>query len=162
MIETARIGNEVRVKHASMAPAIVRRATVAFALALVLPGCRHFEQLSDCRALADAVNPVLLRIDEARKQDPEGEGTYRKIAHDYDGLSAVLVGLQTKSKRVAEAAADYQRLTHEAGRDARQFADALAAKDMTKQLSARSTATRTLKHEGATLARLESVCRVGR
>jgi hypothetical protein len=70
-----------------------------------------------------------------------------------------LLAMRPANKRVQEVVADYQRLMHEASRDASQYADALSAKDEVRILAARSSANRTAKHEAGAVSHVEGVCR---
>lgn len=132
------------------------------ALSLSASGCQHFDRARECRAVSRLVNPVLRTIDAERHASPDKAETYRTIATQYDSLAGALIGLRPSDRRVQDAVGDYQKLTKEASRDARLFADALARKDMNEIGAARASATRTLKHETGALSHLDSVCRVSR
>jgi len=67
--------------------------------------------------------------------------------------------VQIRSRHLAEAVNDYQRMLHEAARDARSFADALDANDEGRLLLARTTATRTMRHEATALSKIDNACR---
>jgi len=128
-------------------------------LSVLSTGCEHFQRARECRAVARLVNPALSKIDDARRKSPDDAAVHRRIAKDYDRLAISLIALKPMNKRVQELIADYQRLFHEASRDASQYADALGAKDDARVLAARASANRTTKHETGALSHAEGVCR---
>jgi hypothetical protein len=126
-------------------------------LALALVGCQGLERADECRAVAKLANPVLEEIDRDRA---DVHGTkYRLIATKYETLANAIGQIRIRTKRVAEAVNDYQRMLHEAARDARTFAEALESKDEGRILVERSTTSRTLRHESSALARFEVACK---
>ena len=133
------------------------RCAVVLALA-ALVGCQSLERADECRAVAKVANPVLAEIDHDRT-DVRGV-QYRLIAGKYEALANSLGQVQIRTKRVAEAVNDYQRMLHEAARDSRTFAEALESKDESRISIERATASRTLRHESTALVRLETACRI--
>ncbi|HVW30728.1 MAG TPA: hypothetical protein VHC69_35470 [Polyangiaceae bacterium] len=137
--------------------------TAALALFATLPwcaGCTALDKSDECRAVAQLTNPVLSDIDHDRTvvKGP----TYRIIAAKYEALAVTLGQVKIRTKHVAEAVNDYQRVLNEAARDARNFADALDGKDEARLLIARASAARTVRHEASALSRLDLACHVGR
>src|SRR5262249_12504048 len=102
-------------------------------------------------------NPVLADID--RQRTDVRASTYRAISAQYEGLASSATLIKVRTKRVAEAINDYERMLHEAARDARAFADAIDAKDEGKIIIARVGAARTPRHEATAIARIDSACR---
>jgi hypothetical protein len=138
-------------KATFFAPACV--AALAFATA----GCQGLERVDECRAVTRLANPLLADID--REHLDVRAATYRTISTRYEGLASSAAQLKIRTKRVAEALNDYERMLHEAARDARMFADALDARDEARIAIARTGASRTLRHEATAIARLDSACR---
>lgn len=134
------------------------RALLLLAVPL-LGGCQRFERVDDCKKIAALVNPALAAVDDARQKHPGDAATYRDIARRYDTLAAGMWGLKLQTKRLSEAMLEYQKVMREAGHDARQFAEALDAKDQAKINIARVAASRTVKHEAAVIGRLDGTCR---
>ncbi|HVU00580.1 MAG TPA: hypothetical protein VHE30_02470 [Polyangiaceae bacterium] len=136
---------------------------VSSALMLVVlafaTSCQHFQRARECRAIARLVNPTLDSIEAERRKAPNDAATYRRIGTFYDRLAYSLVAFKSQNRRVQEAIADYQRLAKEASHDAHLYADALQAKDETKLLAARASASRTMKHESGAVAHMDGVCR---
>jgi hypothetical protein len=134
---------------------MLRSSAVLLALALV--GCQGLEKADECRAVARLANPVLAEIDHDRT-DVTGS-KYRLIATKYEALANAIGQIRIRTKRVAEAVNDYQRMLHEAARDARTFADALESKDEARTMVERTTTSRTLRHESSALARFDVACK---
>jgi hypothetical protein len=132
---------------------------VASAIAVSLLGCHRLDRLEECRALSDAVNPVLRAIDLQRRKNPEGVTAYRAISMQYAALAARLLVLKPEGKPLAEAIGDYQKLFADASRDARSFSDALESRDKGRIAQARSNATRTTKREAPIASRISGICR---
>jgi hypothetical protein len=132
---------------------------ICFALACCVLGCQHFDRARECRSVSALVNPVLRVVDAERQKTPDTAVTYRTIATQYDQLAGALGGLRPQNRRVQEAVSDYQKLFHEAARDAHLFADALDAKDIARVSAARASASRTLKHETSAVSHLDMVCK---
>src|SRR5258706_8583035 len=108
------------------------------ALGVAAPGCQSLERVDECRAVTHLANPVLAEID---REHLEVRATvYRNIAVEYEALATSAAQIKIRTKRVAEALNDYQRMLHEAARDARSFADALDAKDEAHIAIARAAA----------------------
>ena len=129
-------------------------------LAALLAGitsCQSLEKLDECRALTRLANPVLTEID--RQRVDVTAATYRSISTQYEGLANSTASIKIRTKRVAEAVSDYQRMLREAARDARSFADALDANDEARIAIARAGAARTLRHEATAIARIDMACR---
>lgn len=133
------------------------RSAVVLALA-ALVGCQSLEKADECRAVAKIANPVLAEIDRDRADVRSVQ--YRMIAGKYEALANSLGQVRIRTKRVAEAVNDYQRMLHEAARDSRTFAEALESKDETRISIERATASRTLRHESTALVRLDTACRI--
>jgi hypothetical protein len=133
------------------------RAVSAVALGVLCISCAGLERADECRSLAKLVNPVLVDIDHQRVV-LKGR-TYRDIAAKYEALANSTGQIKIRTKHIAEAVNDYQRMLHEAARDARSFADALDAKDETRLLMARGTASRTMRHEATAFSRVDNACR---
>ena len=123
-------------------------------------GCAGLEKSSECRAVSKAVNPVLADIDHERMTLKSA--SYRLISTKYEDLATALEKQKIRTKHLAEAVNDYERMLREAARDARAFADALDGKDEARLAMLRGTATRTVRHEATAWARLEVACRPGR
>jgi len=139
---------------------LARPALLALVTALPWCGaCASLDKADECRQVARLANPVLSEIERDRVvvKSP----TYRAIAKKYEGLALAVGQVKIQSKHVAEAVDDYQRLFHEAARDARAFADALDARDETRILVVRASATRTVRHEATALSHFDLVCRIG-
>lgn len=133
-----------------------RRPAVLLLFTAVV-GCHGLEKADECRAVAKLANPVLAEIDRDRA-DVQGS-KYRLIATKYEALANAIGQIKIRTKRVAEAVNDYQRMLHEAARDARTFADALESKDEARIMVERTTTSRTLRHESSALARFEVACK---
>jgi hypothetical protein len=131
--------------------------TCLAALTLATSGCQGLERVDECRAVTRLANPVLVEID--RQHLDVHAATYRTISAEYEALASSAAQVKIRTKRVAEAVNDYERMLHEAARDARVFADALDAKDEARIAVARTGAARTLRHEATAIARLDIACR---
>jgi hypothetical protein len=125
----------------------------------LLGGCGRFDRVSDCKKVATLVNPGLAAIDEARQKNPGSADAYRSIAARYDTLAASMWNLKLETRRLGEAMLEYQKVMREGSHDARQFAEALDSKDPARIASARAAASRTVKHEGAVMGRIDGICR---
>ena len=137
--------------------------TAALALLAALPwcaGCTALDKSDECRTVAQLTNPVLSDIEHDRTvvKPP----TYRIIATKYESLAITLGQVRIRTKHVAEAVNDYQRVLNEAARDARAFADALDGKDEARILIVRASAARTVRHEASALSRMDLACHPGR
>ena len=133
------------------------RIAAAIAIAIAVPGCQSLERVDECRAVTRLSNPILAEID---RQHMDVRATvYRNIATEYESLASAAAQIKIRTKRVAEALNDYERMLHEAARDARSFADALDAKDEARIAITRTSAARTLRHEATSIARLVAACR---
>jgi len=124
----------------------------------LLAGCQPAERVSDCRKIAQVVNPVVAAVDAQRHQTPADPRTYRTIAAQYEWLANAVGDFHVRPKRFEDALLDYQRMLREAGHDARTFADALAAKDPFRIAQARTGAAHTVKHEASAMGRLDAMC----
>jgi hypothetical protein len=134
------------------------RSAVVLALAALVMGCQSLERADECRTVAKLANPVLAEIGRDRADVRSAQ--YRLIAGKYEALANSLGQVRIRTKRVAEAVNDYQRMLHEAARDSRTFAEALESKDESRISIERATASRTLRHESTALVRLETACRI--
>ncbi len=137
--------------------------TAMLALVVALPwcaACTALDKADECRTVAHVTNPILSDI--ARDRTVVTGPSYRIIAAKYDGLASTIGQVKIRTKHVAEAVNDYQRMLNEAARDARSYADALEAKDEARILIVRAAASRTTRHESTALSRLDLACRVGR
>jgi len=126
-------------------------------VAVVASSCTGLERVDECRAVAKLANPVLASIDQDR-QSTKG-ASYRVIGVKYEALATAVGQIKIRTKRVAEAVNDYQRVLHEAARDARAFSDALDSKEPTRIAIEHVTASRTIRHESTALSRLDTACR---
>jgi hypothetical protein len=132
-------------------------------LAAALPwcaACTALDKADECRTVAHMANPVLSDIDH--EKNVVSGASYRIIAGKYDGLATALGQVKIRTRHVAEAVNDYQRMLNEAARDARAYADALDGKDEARILIVRAAASRTVRHEATALSRVDAACRVGR
>jgi hypothetical protein len=137
--------------------------TTLFALVAVLAACTAcapLDRANECRTLARVTNPVL--SDVVRDRTVVTGASYRIIAAKYDGLATSIGQVKIRTKHLAEAVNDYQRMINEAARDARAYADALDAKDEARILIVHAAASRTTRHEATALSRLDLACRIGR
>jgi hypothetical protein len=136
-----------------------RRSAVFLALAALaaLVGCQGLERTDECRAVTKVANPVLAEIDHDRTE--VNGPKYRLIATKYEALANSLGQVSIRTKRLAEAVNDYQRMLHEAARDARTFAEALESKDEARITIERTTTSRTLRHENTAIARFDVACK---
>jgi hypothetical protein len=133
------------------------------ALVAVLPwcaACTALERADECRTVARVTNPVLSDIMHDRTVVTGA--SYRIIAAKYDGLATAIGQVKIRTKHLAEAVNDYQRMLNEAARDSRAYADALDAKDEARILIVRAATSRTTRHEASALSRLDLACRIGR
>jgi hypothetical protein len=138
------------------------RALGVLALSFGVASCQHFDRARECRSVAGLVNPVLHQIDLSVRKAPESADTYRTVALQYDKLAAAVVALRPQNHRVLDAVMDYVKLAREAAHDARVFAESLDSKDPSRIAAARSSTSRTLKHESGALAHFDGVCRATR
>lgn len=141
---------------------MVARSTL-LALVATLPSyaaCAPLDRADECRAVARVTNPVLSDI--VRDRTVVTGASYRIIAAKYDGLATSIGQVKIRTKHLAEAVNDYQRMINEAARDARAYADALDAKDEARVLIVHAAASRTTRHEATALSRLDTACRIGR
>ena len=129
----------------------------ALLLLTLVVGCQSLEKADECRAIARLANPALAEIDRDRAEVTAPK--YRIIATKYEALANAMGQVKIRTKRIAEAVNDYQRMLHEAARDARTFADALESKDETRILGERSSTSRTMRHEASALARFDVACK---
>jgi hypothetical protein len=137
--------------------------TATLVLAAALPwcaACTALDKADECRTVARMTNPVLSDID--REKNLVTGPSYRIIAGKYDGLATQIGQVKIRTKHVAEAVNDYQRMLNEAARDARAYADALDGKNEASVLIVRAAASRTVRHEATALSRLDAACRVAR
>jgi len=78
----------------------MRIARIVAALAIALVGCEHFQRASECRQLADAVNPDLAVLASSyAKISPISAEELRAAAKRYQGIAA---RLQPSRFKVAE------------------------------------------------------------
>ncbi|HEX3595039.1 MAG TPA: hypothetical protein VHU80_08060 [Polyangiaceae bacterium] len=136
---------------------MLRRSLLAVALGALSFSCAGLDRAEECRQVATVVNPILATIDHSRAVVKAP--TYRLIATKYEELANATGLVKIRNKHVSEAVNDYQRMLHEAARDARAFGDALEANDESRLLLARTTAARTVRHEATALARMDNACR---
>jgi hypothetical protein len=160
--ESARIGAAPRVILGLPATPMAGRTSTLALLMLAVPllgACGRIDRARDCKKVATLLNPGLAAIDEVRQKNPGSADAYRDIARRYDALAASLWGVKVETRRLVDALVEYQKVMREASHDARVFADALDSRDPGKQNNARAAASRTVKHEGAVLGRIDGVCR---
>src|SRR5205085_1124734 len=138
------------------APPLMRLPFAALLLVAAACGCQGLERVDECRAVAKLANPVLSDIDRSRAVVVSAN--YRGIATKYEGLAVAVGKLPIRTKRVAEAVNDYQRVLHEAARDARAFSEALDTKDPSRIAIEHVTAARTIRHESTALSRFDTAC----
>jgi hypothetical protein len=128
-------------------------------LVALLSGCQHMDRARECREVSKLVNPVLSAVEAERIREPGSAPVYRAIALQYESLASALGKPATRAKRLQDTVVEYQKVLHEAGRDARVFSDALESKDAARIDAARAAGARTVKHEATAVARLDAVCR---
>jgi hypothetical protein len=133
------------------------RRPAALLLLTVVVGCQSLDKADECRAVAKLANPVLAEIDRDRAE--VNGPKYRLIATKYEALANAMGQVKIRTKRIAEAVNDYQRMLHEAARDARTFADALESKDEARILVQRTATSHTMRHETSALARFDVACK---
>jgi len=136
----------------------MRSPFVAVLATLALSGCQRFDRTQECRSLAQVVNPVLAAIDKERKQGPEDANLHRAIGMQYESVAVRVGRIRSKTKKLSDAIDEYQRVLRDAGRDARNFAEALESKNAGRIAATRSEATRTTKREASALSRIDTVC----
>jgi hypothetical protein len=125
-------------------------------VAIAASSCTGLERVNECRAVAKLANPALASIEQDR-QIVKG-ASYRNIGAKYEALANAIGQIKVRTKRIAEAVNDYQRVLHEAARDARAFSDALDSKEPTRIAIEHITASRTIRHESTALSRLDTAC----
>lgn len=142
-----------------MSGSLAVRIAVTLVSVSLVTGCKRFERAGECRSLGKLVNPTLRDIDEQRQAKPDDPRAYESIAARYTLLSGALSQQKFEYRRLHEPIAEYQRLLTDASRDARLFAEALAAKDAARIATARAAASRTAKREAAVVGKIDAACR---
>jgi hypothetical protein len=128
-------------------------------LVLSLAGCQRLDQAKECRSIARLVNPVLEIIDRERQQFPNNASAHRAIAARYEAIGAAVAEVPIATAHLKEAVSNYERLTRDAARTARAFADAVDSNDPARIASVRGAAAREAKREGSVLAQFDAMCR---
>jgi uncharacterized protein (UPF0264 family) len=134
---------------------------VATLVALALGGCQR-QKTRDCAQFVTSVNDVLTAIDRHISEVDGGELTnvedMRKLAGYYDTLADRIGKLDLSTPELVKQAQSYRVMVKTAARTAKLVADALAAEDLEKALSAQNQFTTVVADEDKVVQRINAFC----
>lgn len=122
----------------------------------MLFGCGKLGRVSECRAIAKAVNPVLEEIERTVK--PDSASAYRKASQAYGALEADLRTRTLSSAAGQQILTEYADLFAEVTPALVAYADALEQKQEPQVVANRRNLERIQRREPVLIKRLDLYC----
>jgi len=141
--------------------AIGKTLVLALVLALGVSGCRK-QRSRDCERFVTSVNGVLAEIDRHVSQLDGGELTnvadMRKLASLYQTLAEKIAQMNLLTPELARESQSYRTMVTKAATAANTVADALAAEDIERALSAQNQFATVVTEEDRVVQRINGFC----
>ena len=141
--------------------AIGKTLVLALVLSLGVSGCRK-QRSRDCEQFVTSVNGVLAEIDRHVSQLDGGELTnvadMRKLASLYQTLAEKIAHMNLLTPELARESQSYRTMVTKAATAANAVADALAAEDIERALSAQNQFASVVTEEDRVVQRINGYC----